>query len=220
LFFLLTGQEPGDFYDPTTDTLRWEQATTDIDPPLIAYLNYLMARLPHQRPKNATEVLHGLTEIYQQLYPSHHNRPQPNQGNARRSLPPPPLPPLKPIAAPTQPLTASESGFNKPPDLGSPPPSQSKPINIFSQSPPPSSSPPRSSSFPSVAAGTNAPLHPEFIALCQQELAEFVGPMAAIICQRIRNQSNLSQQEFIEQLAQKIPDRQQGEQFKKRLTVY
>jgi len=32
--FLLTGKEPGDFYDPTTDTLRWEQATTDISPPL------------------------------------------------------------------------------------------------------------------------------------------------------------------------------------------
>ena len=44
--------------------------------------------------------------------------------------------------------------------------------------------------------------------------------MASIICQRVRKQGNFSPQEFIEQWAQKIPDRQQAEQFKKRLTVY
>ena len=225
--FLLTGKEPSEFYDSATDTLGWEQSTTDISPPLIDYLNYLMARLPHQRPKNATEILQGLTNIYRQLYPNHHKSPNP--GTPGRAVPPPPLPlpPIKPIAAPTQPLTATESGLNNPPDLSSPPPDSQKASPLFaqSQSSPPfrSQSPPSPgypSSFPSIAQGTNTPLQPEFIALCQQELAEFVGPMAAILCQRVRNQSNLSQQEFIEQLAQKIPDRQQAEQFKKRLTVY
>jgi hypothetical protein len=161
-----------------------------------------MARLPHQRPKNATEILQGLTDIYRQLYPNHHKSPNP--GGSLRSVSPPPLPPIKLIAAPTQPLTATESGFNQPPDLASPPPGQGKFPNFSPPSPelyrPPSPARPDSSSpFPSTSQGTNTPLQPEFIALCQQELAEFVGPMASIICQRVRKQGNFSPQEFIEQ---------------------
>ncbi|MEB3227455.1 MAG: serine/threonine-protein kinase [Synechocystis sp.] len=222
--FLLTGKEPSDFYDPGTDTLRWEQATTEIAPQFIDYLNYLMARLPNQRPRNATEILQGLTNIYQQLYPNDPNAPTPNQNDGRRSVPPPPLPPIKPIAPPTQPLTATESNLNSPPDLSSPPPGYPHPAPMYSSPPPPPSQAPVSASPfpPSFAQGqpTNAPLLPDFIARCQQELAEFVGPMAAIICQRVRNKSNLSPQEFVEQLAQKIPDRQQADIFRKRLNTY
>ncbi len=218
--FLLTGKEPGDFYDPATDTLRWEPAAAEISPQLIDYLNYLMARLPHQRPKNTTETLQALTDIYQQLYPNQYDNSNQDHGIPRQPVPSPPSTSTKPLAAPTQPLTASEHNL---PDLPSPPTGQQNPSNVFSQlQPPPQSQHPPvlSQSSPPTIQGTAVALSPEFIAFCQQELAELVGPMATIICQRIRNKSNLSRQEFIEQVAQKIPDRQQAELFKKRLNAY
>jgi serine/threonine protein kinase len=65
---------------------------------------------------------------------------------------------------------------------------------------------------------TQSQVEPNFVSRCQQELAEFIGPIASVICKRTLNQNpNLSRAELIEALAQKIPDRQQAQKFRQRL---
>lgn len=61
-------------------------------------------------------------------------------------------------------------------------------------------------------------LTPESIEQCRQELIEFIGPMANIICNRtLASQSNLSHADFISLLAQKIPNERDRQRFKQRL---
>ncbi len=58
----------------------------------------------------------------------------------------------------------------------------------------------------------------DFIAQCRQELVEFIGPMATIICnQTMANNPNLSTFEFVQALARRIPNAQDAKQFKQRL---
>ena len=60
---LLTGRHPLDFYDPSTDELSWRQAAPEINPNLAEFIDYLMARLPGQRPQNTEVILQLLAEI-------------------------------------------------------------------------------------------------------------------------------------------------------------
>lgn len=65
---------------------------------------------------------------------------------------------------------------------------------------------------------TELPLKKDFINLCQQELAELIGPMASIICKRtLKKNPQLSVREFVEALAEKIPNQKQAFDFKCRL---
>ncbi len=76
------------------------------------------------------------------------------------------------------------------------------------------------SSIPSSIPSTNlsSSLSLEFIQRCRQELAEFIGPMAGIICDRTLAQNpNLSQTELVKILALKIPNAQQANAFMQRL---
>ncbi|WP_036483061.1 serine/threonine-protein kinase [Myxosarcina sp. GI1] len=60
---------------------------------------------------------------------------------------------------------------------------------------------------------------PEFIQRCCQELAEFIGPMATIVCKRALAQNpNLTKTELLETLAEKIANPQQAFIFKQRLS--
>lgn len=65
---------------------------------------------------------------------------------------------------------------------------------------------------------TKSQLEPDFIQYCQQELAEFIGPIATLVCQRtlLQNPQFLAG-EFIKELAQKIPDSQQSLEFQRRV---
>lgn len=70
----------------------------------------------------------------------------------------------------------------------------------------------------SQAPPSQSGLDPEFVQLCQQELAEFIGPMAAIICrQTLAQNPGISAREFVDILAGKIPDPQQGRDFQRRI---
>ncbi|VEP16980.1 hypothetical protein H1P_520021 [Hyella patelloides LEGE 07179] len=61
----------------------------------------------------------------------------------------------------------------------------------------------------------------EFISLCQELLSKSVGPIGSVICQRTLSQNpNLNCQEFVENLAQKIPDSQQSQQFEQTLLQF
>ena len=58
----------------------------------------------------------------------------------------------------------------------------------------------------------------EFISQSRKELAEFIGPMASIICHRVlADNSNLSTTEFIQALANKIPNERDAQTFKNNL---
>ena len=66
---------------------------------------------------------------------------------------------------------------------------------------------------------TTAPaLDSNFIRHCQQELAEYIGPIAAIICQRTLAQNpGMSVNQFVEALAKKIPNSKHSQEFQRRL---
>lgn len=64
------------------------------------------------------------------------------------------------------------------------------------------------------------PLHlDEFeIAYCQKELAEAIGPIASLICDRILSQNpHLRLMDFVKALSQQIPDPQKALDFQKRI---
>ncbi len=65
---------------------------------------------------------------------------------------------------------------------------------------------------------SNQQVSAEFVDRSRQELAEFIGPMASIICnQTLASDPNLSTSEFVRALAKTISDPQDAEQFRKRL---
>ena len=58
----------------------------------------------------------------------------------------------------------------------------------------------------------------EFVTRSRQELAEFIGPMASIVCNRtLAKNPYLSTSELVQALAQKIPDSQDAQKFKNKL---
>ena len=60
---LLTGKHPLEFYDLRTDTLEWRKGTREISPLLADFIDYLMERLPGNRPQNANVLLQRLTDL-------------------------------------------------------------------------------------------------------------------------------------------------------------
>ncbi|OKH18520.1 protein kinase [Hydrococcus rivularis NIES-593] len=71
---------------------------------------------------------------------------------------------------------------------------------------------------PERAATDDSRLDLNFISRSQQELAQFIGPIASIICQRILSKNpTISPRDFVEALAHKIPDPKQAEEFQRRV---
>ncbi len=69
-----------------------------------------------------------------------------------------------------------------------------------------------------VSGCTERNLSPEFVHQCRRELAEFIGPIATIICDRtLANNPYLSNSEFVRALAERIPDSQSSQQFQQKL---
>ncbi len=68
--YLLTGKDPNEFYDPYTDECHWRAAATHISSLLADFIDYLMARLPGERPPNTQVILQELQQIEQKLYPA------------------------------------------------------------------------------------------------------------------------------------------------------
>lgn len=64
---LITGKHPLEFYDPSTDTLQWRHAAPQISPPLADFIDYLIARLPGNRPQNTEVIYQKLLEIEAKL---------------------------------------------------------------------------------------------------------------------------------------------------------
>ncbi|MEB3827623.1 serine/threonine-protein kinase [Phormidium sp. CCY1219] len=61
--YLLTASHPLTFYDAYTSELRWRSAVSHISPPLLDFIDRLMAHLPGQRPANSQEILQQLAVV-------------------------------------------------------------------------------------------------------------------------------------------------------------
>lgn len=62
------------------------------------------------------------------------------------------------------------------------------------------------------------PLKAEFIEVCKKKLAINIGPIANIICQKVLSKNpDLTRNEFVEILSQKISDRDLARKFKREL---
>ena len=164
MIFLLTAQNPSEFYDPTTDNLNWRSAVPNIYPQFADLIDQLIAPLPGSRPQTAEEILRAIAAIDPEL-----DAVTTYFGTSSQSSPSPPI---------------SQVPVSIPPNL---PPSNPK-------------------------------LSQDFIYLCQQELAEVIGPMATIVCRRTLSQNpNISELEFIDLLVSKIPSQEEAREFKEKL---
>lgn len=61
--FLLTGREPGDFYNSQTGELKWQEATLGVKSEFAALLDQMMENIPKQRPANTQIISQKLAEI-------------------------------------------------------------------------------------------------------------------------------------------------------------
>ncbi len=61
--FLLTGREPGDFYNAQTGDLKWQEATLGVKSEFASLLDQMMENIPKQRPANTQIILQKLAEI-------------------------------------------------------------------------------------------------------------------------------------------------------------
>jgi eukaryotic-like serine/threonine-protein kinase len=194
--YLLTGKHPSELYDSYIDDLRWRDRVPNLSPLFMDFLDRLMARLPSQRPQTADEIIQKLVEIHRSLYgtePTSHLRKSFSQTAQKKNK-------FPSSELPTTNFTQKNNNTNfvEPKagvsDFSNPPLKESKNLRA------------------------DFPLDPDFIARIQQEFAQYIGPMAAIICQRILSKNpNMSAIEFVQALAQKIPDPKQAQAFQKQV---
>lgn len=168
MIFLLTAQNPGSFYDFTTERLNWRDRVDGLSPQFADLIDEMMAYSPLQRPKSSREIFQRIVAIDSSL---------------------------KVLAEEFNSLSASSQ-----------PSSISSPSAISS------------TIFVNSNVPEDMPISEEFIERCRQELAEFIGPMANIVCKRILKQNpRLSRTEFCSALAKTINDPKQAREFQQRL---
>lgn len=200
--YLLSGKDPSKLYDSYADELRWRDAAPLAAPQLADLLEHMMARFPHQRPQTAAEILRQLEQISSDTYLPQNSLPKPiPQVYFQQTLP------IQPLAEETEELIPYRPLSPSPPQPPLTPPTEIPPV-------PPPRVHPSHSSIPT----TRSSLEPHFIRHCQQELAEYIGPIAAIICQRTLAQNpGMSVNQFVEALAKKIPNSKHSQEFQRRL---
>lgn len=63
MIFLLTAENPGNFYDFNTDKFNWRGRVKDLSPRFADLIDYMMAFSPLQRPKSSREIFHKIVAI-------------------------------------------------------------------------------------------------------------------------------------------------------------
>ncbi|GBF81129.1 serine/threonine protein kinase [Aphanothece sacrum] len=194
--YLLTGKHPSDLYNSQEDELYWRDAVPDLVPELGDLLDRIMARVPSQRPQSAASIIRVLEVLYHNLYgidnfltrPPDDLPSQPGDDDAHWNAI---------LDTPTRVASNTQSKPSVPPPM--------VPLPL----------PPKADDQ-SFITHTNE-LDPQFINRCQEELAELIGPMASLICQKtFKKNPNLSEADFIKALSAKIPDPEKAEQFQQR----
>lgn len=66
-----------------------------------------------------------------------------------------------------------------------------------------------------IQSPSATPLSPNFLALCEEELTRYVGPMASLVCEETLNNASPSwtREDYIKALAKEIPDRSAAKKF-------
>ncbi|WP_299488289.1 serine/threonine-protein kinase [Acaryochloris sp. IP29b_bin.137] len=199
--YLVTGKELSHFYDGSKDEFEWRSTAINISPRFANLLDWLMAPTASQRPANAEVVLQQLVV----LESSGQSIPKVALNKALE------LEPTQAVNSPhpKTPPTATPTGTAHPPR------SQAVPTNP--PPPGPNSAAPESATAP-IMANSKPMIRPEFGQKCQQVLAEFIGPISAIVYQRTLTQHpNVTEQELVKLLSQQIPIAEQSTEFRQRL---
>jgi eukaryotic-like serine/threonine-protein kinase len=164
MIYLLTAQNPTNFYDLTKEKLIWHSAVPDIAPEFANLIDRMMAFSPAKRPADSRAIFQEVIEIDSSLRVlDEHFHPISSNSKAEKLLP-------------------------------------------------------DNTTMTALSSSLNTKVTPEFIERCRQELAEFIGPMANIICQRtIKQNPSVSESKFCNLLAETIPNPEQAKKFKQRL---
>lgn len=210
--YLVTGKELSQFYDGSTDKFEWRSTAINISPRFSNLLDWLMAPVASQRPANAEVVLQQLVVLE----------------SSGQSIPAS----VMNAAVGMEPTQAVNSAHSHSSDSSipssAPPPSQpvsssaqanSQPITPAStpQTTGPASTAPESATVP-IAPHSKSTVRPEFGQKCQNLLAEFIGPISAIVYQRTLTQyPDVTEQELVKLLSQQIPIAEQATEFRQRL---
>lgn len=202
--YLITGKELSELYDADIDELQWRNAAPTLSPRLADFLDDLMAPLASHRPANGEVMLQKLAEIQHDLRSASSASTPSQVGNAPTRLADhrQGLASIQPdVLAEQIDLRARHAAQAEPKSAGSSPNSRSH----------------NSRSFEPTFARPMSQMSPDFLQRCQQELTELIGPIASIVCQRSLSQNpSLSEQDFVEILAQQIPSPEDANAFRNR----
>lgn len=202
--YLVTGKELSQFYDGSKDEFEWRSTAINISPRFANLLDWLMAPVASQRPANAEVVLQQLVV----LESSGQSIPTAALNQALELEPTQAVNPVNPPNSKVPPAATPAA---------TPHPPSSQPIPPAAPPPSPNSTAPESATAP-IPINSQPTIRPEFGRKCQQILAEFIGPIAAIVYQRTLTQHpDVTEQELVKLLSQQIPVPEQSTEFRQRL---
>lgn len=198
--YLITGKELSELYDADIDELQWRNAAPNLSPQLADFLDHLMAPLASHRPANGEAMLQKLAQIQQDLRSASSGSTSSQFGNV----------PTRLADHRQGPVSIRPEVLAEEIDVRTRKSEQLEPNALDSKS---------HSSRSFKSSSHSAPLvSQDFAKRCQEELVEFIGPIASIVCQRALHQNpSLSEQDFVETLAQQIPSPEDANAFRQRL---
>ncbi|MEM7590360.1 MAG: serine/threonine-protein kinase [Cyanobacteria bacterium P01_A01_bin.83] len=178
IIYLLTAQNPSNFYDFAAERMIWRDTVPQIAPEFADLIDSMMAFSPTNRPANSREIFNRVVAIDPslQILDEHYNCETANFSRLN-------------TRARTN-VTRTRTNVT----------SYTSPSQVV------------------FANGYNTSITPEFIKRCRQELAEFIGPMASIICKRtVQKNPNMTEIELSSVLAKTISNPQNSREFQQRL---
>jgi serine/threonine protein kinase len=208
---LLTGQSPEALLDSNGDSWNW-QPYAQVSEPLEQLLDKMLEFIPGRRFQSASEVQAALSSRL-----TSQGLEQPYFSADDKTL----------LASPYE-ADFSQDGIETrfphphaasvnaetvvtPPSY---PPQSPLPQNRLRQNPAPKPAP----AARPVPPSPHPALHPVFVDRCREELAYHIGPIAGLVVEEVIAQNTpTSLQQFVEILAQEIPDPQAGLEFRRKL---
>jgi len=190
--YLLTAQNPGSFYDVVQDRFDWSGSVKDISPQFVDLIDYMMAFSPTQRPRSSKEIFHRAIAIDSSL----------------KIL-------AEDLADFTHINTSTVSTINQSDTSEI---AATQVLNSIS-SPKPIAT--NNNNTSNVINSSNSQVDPQFTEHCRRELAEFIGPMANVVCNRaVKENSSLSKVDFCLTLAKYISDPAKAQNFQQRVQKF
>ena len=178
--YLLTAQNPGEFYDFAEDKLKWRNAVPEIAPELADLIDSMTAFSPAKRPSSSREIFNRLIAIDSSLQVLDENFDY-SSGKSKSNISD-----TKSNISDTKVKTTTKSNTS----IGN---------TAFSTS-------------------FNTPITPEFVEHCRQQLTEFIGPMASIVCKRVvKKNPGMTEIELSLALAKTISNPEQARDFQQRV---